>query len=69
MQPAVEIEAARTDELQQRTAHGDVAHAHAPVGDQQVRATGQDEQLFAAAGLRLPALQRVLTSAGLGATS
>ncbi|PRB17326.1 ABC transporter ATP-binding protein [Microbacterium sp. MYb62] len=40
-----------------------------------VRAVGrtvalfQDEQLFADAGLRLPALQRVLATAGLGATS
>jgi len=40
-----------------------------------VRATGptatlfQDEQLFSAAGLRMPALQRVLASAGLGVTS
>ncbi|WP_374196592.1 hypothetical protein [Microbacterium sp. BF1] len=45
------------------------------LADGRVRAVGptaallQDEQLFAAAGLRLPALQRVLTSAGLGATS
>ncbi|MFK3676861.1 ABC transporter ATP-binding protein [Microbacterium sp. NPDC090218] len=44
------------------------------LADGRVRATGrtttlfQDEQLFAEAGLRLPALQRVLASAGLGAT-
>ncbi|PQZ54551.1 MULTISPECIES: ABC transporter ATP-binding protein [unclassified Microbacterium] len=45
------------------------------LADGRVRAVGptaslfQDEQLFADAGLRLPALQRVLASAGLGVTS
>lgn len=45
------------------------------LADGRVRAVGptaslfQDEQLFVDAGLRLPALQRVLASAGLGVTS
>lgn len=45
------------------------------LADGRVRAIGptaflfQDEQLFADAGLRLPAVQRVLASAGLGVTS
>ncbi|MEU4013651.1 ABC transporter ATP-binding protein [Microbacterium sp. NPDC028030] len=45
------------------------------LADGRVRATGrtadvfQDEKVFADAGLRMPALQRVLASAGLGVTS